>query len=68
MFEIETKDFYKDISADVKDRFDTSDYPPDHPSGIPSGFTKKVLDMFKDEAAGGILRRIRGVKGKIIFV
>ena len=28
-------------------RFDTSDYPPDHPSGIPSGFDKKVLGMLK---------------------
>ena len=37
MYEIETEDFYKDISADVKHRFDTSDYPPNHPSGIPSG-------------------------------
>ena len=26
MYEIQTEDFYKDISADVKDRFDTSDY------------------------------------------
>ena len=42
IYEIETKDFYKDISADVKDRFDTSDYPPDHPSGILSAFDKKA--------------------------
>ena len=41
MYEIQTEDFYKDISKDVKDRFDTSDYPPNHPSGIPSGFKKK---------------------------
>ena len=34
MYEIQTEDFYKDISEDVKDRFDTSDYPPNHPSGI----------------------------------
>ena len=27
MYEIRTEDFYKDISGDVKDRFDTSDYP-----------------------------------------
>ena len=27
MCEIQTEDFYKDISGDVKDRFDTSDYP-----------------------------------------
>ena len=31
MYEIQTKDFYKDISADVKRRFDTSHYPSNHP-------------------------------------
>ena len=50
MYEIQTEDFYKDISEDVKHKFDTSDYPPNHPSGIPSGVNKKVLGMFKDEA------------------
>ena len=55
MYEIETKYFYKGISADVKHRFDTSDYPPDHPSGIPSGFNKKVLGKFKDGAAGKVI-------------
>ena len=35
MYEIHMEDFYKDISLDVKRRFDTSDYPPNHPSGIP---------------------------------
>ena len=54
MYEIQTEDFYKDISVDVKDRFDTSDYPLNHPSGIPSGINKKVLGMFKDEAGGDI--------------
>ena len=43
MYEIKTEDFYKDISKDVKDRFDKSDYPPNHPSGIPTGCDKKVL-------------------------
>ena len=41
MYEIQTEDFYKDIIRDLKDRFDTSGYPFDHPSGIPSGFNKK---------------------------
>ena len=41
MYEIKTEDFYKDISADVKDKFDTSNYPSDHSSGIPTGFNKK---------------------------
>ena len=36
MYEIETKDFYEDISKNVKRRFDTSNYPHNHPSGIPS--------------------------------
>ena len=55
MYEIKTEDFYKDISGDVKDRFDTSDYPPNHPSGIPTGRNKKVLGVFKDEVAGIII-------------
>ena len=55
MYEIKTEDFYKDISEDVKDRFDTGDYPPNHPSGIPTGCNKKVLGVFKDEVAGRIM-------------
>ena len=51
MYEIEMKDFYEDISTNVKRRFDTSSYPHNHPSDIPSGFNKKVLGMFKDKAA-----------------
>ena len=65
MYEIETKDFYKDISADVKDRFDTSDYPPYHPSGILSGFNKKVLGMFKDEAAREVIDEFVGLRAKL---
>ena len=52
LYEIITEDFYKDISGDVWDRFDTSDYPENHPSGIPTGINKKVLGMIKDEVAG----------------
>ena len=65
MYEIETKDFYMDISANLKDRFDTSDYPPDHPSSIPSGFNKKVLSMFKDEAAGEVIDEFVGLRAKL---
>ena len=65
MYEIETKGFYKDISADVKRRFDTSDYPPNHPSGIPSGFNKKVLGAFKDEAAGEVIDEFVGLRAKL---
>ena len=65
MYEIETEDFYKDISEDIKDRFDTSDYPENHPSGIPTGINKKVLGMFKDEAAGKIIKEFVGLRAKL---
>ena len=65
MYEIQTEDFYKDISGDVKDRFDTSDYPPNHPSGIPTGCNKKVLGMFKDEAGGKIIDEFVGLRTKL---
>ena len=65
MYEIKTEDFYKDISGDVKDRFDTSDYPPNHPSGIPAGCNKKVLGMFKDEAGGKIIDEFVGLRAKL---
>ena len=65
MYEIQTEDFYKDISGDVKDRFDTSDYPENHPSGIPTGINKKVLGMFKDEAAGKIIKEFIGLRAKL---
>ena len=65
MCEIQTEDFYKDISGDVKDRFDTSDYPENHPSGIPTGINKKVLGKMKDEAAGKIIKEFVGLRAKL---
>ena len=65
MYEIQTEDFYKDVNGDVKDRFDTSDYPPYHPSGISAGCNKKVLGMFKDEAGGKIIDEFVGLRAKL---
>ena len=65
MYEIETEDFYKDISGDVKDRFDTSDYPENQPSGIPTGINKKVLGMMKDEAGGKTIKEFVGLRAKL---
>ena len=45
--------------------FDTSDYPPEHPSGIPSGFNNKVLGMFKDEAGGKVTDEFVGLRAKL---
>ena len=65
LYEIQTEDFYKDISGDVKDRFDTSDYPEGHPSEILTGVNKKVLGMFKDEAAGKNIKEFVGLRSKL---
>ena len=53
--EIKTKDFYKDINSEIEERFDTSDYPTNHPSGIKIGLNSKVLGMFKVELVGSRL-------------
>ena len=65
MYELQTEDFYKDISADVKHRFDTSDYPPNHSSGIPSGLNKQVIGMFKDEVGGDIIDEFVWLRAKL---
>ena len=65
MYEIQTEDFYKDISADVKHRFDTSNYPDNHSSGIPSGLNKKVIGIFKDEVEGEIIDEFVGLRAKL---
>ena len=65
VYEIETEDFYKDISADVMDRFDTSNYKPNHPSGIPTGCNKKVLGKFKDEKGGECIEEFAALRAKL---
>jgi hypothetical protein len=61
-YEIETDDFYKDISPDIQLKFDTSDYPNDHPL---AGVNKKVLGMFKDEACGKQIAEFVGLRAKL---
>ena len=65
MYEIHTDDFYADISEDIKTKFDTSDYPPDHKSGILTGVNKKVIGMFKDEVAGKQISHFVGLRPKL---
>ena len=47
---IKTKDFYKDISNDVENRFDMSSYEVNRP--LPTGKNKKVIGLMKDELGG----------------
>ena len=65
MYHIKTKDFYKDINSDVMDKFDTSDYPSIHPSGIITGVNKKVIGVFKDEVAGQQITHFVGLRPKL---
>ena len=44
---IETNDFYKDISNDVDKRFDTSNYECNRP--LTTGKNKKIVGLMKDE-------------------
>ena len=55
IFQVETEDFYADISDDVEDRFDTSAYSNEINRPIPIGKNKKVLGMMKYELCGKIM-------------
>ena len=63
-YEIETDDFFKDISGDIEAKFDTSEMPANHPSSIITGVNKKVLGMFKDEACGKQIAEFVGLRAK----
>ena len=65
MYLIQTEDFYQDINKDIKRKFDTSNYPEKHPSGIKTGINKKVVGKFKDEAAGKQITHFVGLCPKL---
>ena len=50
---IKTIEFYKDISNDVENRFDTSNYEVNRP--LPTGKNKKIIGLMKDELGGKII-------------
>ena len=66
-YEIKTKDFYKNINPDIERRFNTSDYPTNHPSGIKAELNSKVLGMFKDDAGGKQIVEFVGLRVNIYF-
>ena len=59
---IKTKDFYKDIAENVKERFDTSNYIYDRP--LPTGVNKKVIGLMKDELGGDIITEFVALRSK----
>ena len=65
MYLIQTDDFYSDINKDIKRKFDTSEYPENHPSGIKTGVNKKVIGKFKDEVGGIQITHFVGLRPKL---
>ena len=59
---VRTEDFYKDISEDVKDRFNTSNFNCDRP--LPIGVNKKVVGLMKDELGGAIITEFVALRPK----
>ena len=66
---IETDDFFKDISGDVVEWFDTNDFPKDHPAvleGLPIvKENKKKIGLMKDECGGKILTEWVALRPKL---
>ena len=59
---IKTEDFYKDISENVMERFDTSNYIYNRP--LPINVNKKVVGLMKDELGGGIITEFVALRPK----
>ena len=59
---IKTNDFYKDISDDVGNRFDTSNYEVKRP--LPIGKNKKVIGLMKYELGGEIIMEFIALRPK----
>ena len=59
---VKTKDFYKDIAEDVKERFDTSNFSYDRP--LPIDMNKKVIGLMKDELGGDIITEFVALRPK----
>ena len=59
---IKTNDFYKDISNDVDNKFDTSNYEVKRP--LPIGKNKKVIGLMKDELGGEIIMEFIALRTK----
>ena len=59
--DIPTDDLYRDL-ADMKEHLDLSNYPKDHPLYDPSN--KAVVNKFKDECAGNIIKEFIGLRAK----
>ena len=61
---IETEDFYKGITGDVKRWFDTSNYNENDKRPLPIGKNKRIPGLLKDELGGKIMKLFVGIRAK----
>ena len=64
VYEIETKDFYRDIAKDVKKRFDTCGYSRDDNRPLPIGENKEVIGLM-NELGGKIITEFVVLRAKM---
>ena len=67
LYMIETNDLFEDISGDIAENVDTSEFPSDHPKvldGTIKRMNKKVLGMMKDETCGQPIVDFVGLRAK----
>ena len=64
IIDIETEDFFEDISNDVERWFDTSNYDENDKRPLPIGKNKKVPGLFKDELGGKIITEVVALRPK----
>ena len=51
-----TEDFFEDINNDIERWFDTSNYDKNNKKPFQIGMNKKVIELFKDELGGKIMK------------
>ena len=67
IMDIKTDDFYTDISNDVDELFDTSNFNKNDNRPLEIGKKKKVLGKFKDDIGGKIVIKFCGLRAKALI-
>ena len=60
-----TEDFFEDISNDVGEWYDTSNYDENNKRPLSIGKNKKVIGLFKDELGGRIMKEFCVLRAKV---
>ena len=65
VYHFKTEDFYKDIAADVAERFDTSSYDEGDKRPLPMKMNRKKIGLMKDELGGKIMTEFVALRPKM---